>query len=114
MSLYINTVICFLWKIWGCTLGFFSFSWINGAISGIFRGADINCYWVGNINAVVGFATKSKNVFAEIAFGSVRGFLVCNRNNQIFDLFIQNFVTAKFLFRLLLVPQNLVAQGVAF
>ncbi len=102
----------FLWKIWGCTLGFFF--WINGAISGIFRGADINCYCVGNIDAAVGFAKKSKNVFAEVAFVGVRGFLICNRNNQISDVFIQNFVTAKFLFRLFLVPQNLVAQGVAF
>jgi len=59
----------------------FSFAWINSAISGIFRGANINCYWIGNIDAAVGFAKKSKNIFAEIAFGSACGFLVCNRNN---------------------------------
>lgn len=74
----------------------FSFSWINGAISGVFRGADINCHRVGNIDVAVGFAKKSKNVFTEIAFCSVRGFFVRNRNNQISDLFIQNFVTEKF------------------
>ncbi|MXS84434.1 hypothetical protein ABO04_00530 [Nitrosomonas sp. HPC101] len=59
----------------------FSFAWINSAISGIFRDADVNCYWVGNIDAAAGFTKKSKNVFAEIAFGRVLGFFVCNRNN---------------------------------
>jgi len=75
----------------------FSFVWINRVISGIFRGANVNCYRVGNTDAAAGSAKKSKNVFTEIAFDRVCGFLVRNRNNQIFDLFLQNFVKAKFL-----------------
>ncbi len=59
----------------------FSFVWINRAISGIFRGANVNCCHVGNINAAVDFAQKGKNVFTEVAFDSVCGFFIGNRNN---------------------------------
>lgn len=65
-----------------------SFTWINSVISGIFRSANINCDWISNINAAVGFAKKGEKILTEITSDNFCSFLVCNRNNQILNLFL--------------------------